>query len=117
MHSLSEASSADATSTVAALLQQWPGGSEHAAAQEILRITTDLEDQLRQRSAEVAAAHQALESFSYSVSHDLRAPLSTIDGFSRLLETSVAKGTTERSQHYLARIRFGVGQLDRKSVV
>ncbi|MFI5447930.1 ATP-binding protein [Polaromonas sp. UC242_47] len=112
MRLLSETSSTDTTPTVAALLQQWPGGSEHAAAQAILRITTDLEDQLRQRSAELAAAHQALESFSYSVSHDLRAPLSTIDGFSRLLETSLTKGTTERSPHYLARIRFGVGQLN-----
>ncbi|MDW5441419.1 sensor histidine kinase [Polaromonas sp. SM01] len=107
-----EPSSAGVTPSIAALLQQLREGGDRAAAQEILRITTELEEQLRQRSADVAAAHQALESFSYSVSHDLRAPLSTIDGFSRLLETSVTKGTTERSQHYLARIRFGVGQLN-----
>lgn len=112
MQPLPDVPSADATSTVAALLQQWPGGSDHVAAQQILRITTELENQLRQRSADVTAAHQALESFSYSVSHDLRAPLSTIDGFSRLLETSLTKGTTDRSPHYLARIRFGVGQLN-----
>ncbi|RZJ25209.1 MAG: hypothetical protein EOO54_07045 [Haliea sp.] len=102
-----------ATPAIAALLQQLREGREpDAAAQEILRITAGLEAQLRQRDADVAAAVKELESFSYSVSHDLRAPLSTIDGFSRLLEGSSAKGDAERSKHYLQRLRLGVANIN-----
>ena len=96
-----------------ALLQQLREGSDPAAAaQEILRITALLENELNQRSADVVAANKELESFSYSVSHDLRAPLSTIDGFSRLLEGAVTSGNAERSKHYLQRIRLGVGNIN-----
>lgn len=98
---------------ITALLQQLrDGGDRTAAEQEILRITDHLEDQLRQRTTDVVAANKELESFSYSVSHDLRAPLSTIDGFSRLLEGAVASGNAERSKHYLQRMRLGVGNIN-----
>jgi hypothetical protein len=102
-----------ATPAITALLQQLSEGRDtDAAAREILRITAGLEAQLRQRDADVTAAIKELESFSYSVSHDLRAPLSTIDGFSRLLEGSSAKGDAERSKHYLQRLRLGVANIN-----
>ena len=102
-----------AVPAMAALLEQLREGSDpNGAAQEILRITGLLEDELNQRSADVVAANKELENFSYSVSHDLRAPLSTIDGFSRLLEGAVASGNAERSKHYLQRIRLGVGNIN-----
>lgn len=101
------------TPAIAALLQQLREGSDPAAAErEILRMTEALEVKLRQRDADVASAIKELESFSYSVSHDLRAPLSTIDGFSRLLEGASAKGDAERSKHYLQRLRLGVANIN-----
>lgn len=106
-------SEAGATPAITALLQQLREGREpDAASQEIVRITAALQAQLRQRDADVAAAIKELESFSYSVSHDLRAPLSTIDGFSRLLEGASAKGDIERSKHYLQRLRLGVANIN-----
>ena len=109
----SEPLSPSAEQMIAALLQQLRDAGDRATLeQDILRIAAHLEAQLRQRSADVALANKELASFSYSVSHDLRAPLSTIDGFSRLLEGAVAKGEAERSQHYLQRIRLGVANIN-----
>lgn len=65
----------------------------------------EIERQLKQRSTELEAINQELEAFSYSVSHDLRAPLRAIDGFSRILITDYADRLDDTGRDRLERVR------------
>lgn len=65
------------------------------------------EEKLRVRAAELQAVNAELEAFTYSVSHDLRAPLRHIDGFSRILEEECGSQLDSSASHYLRRIRQG----------
>jgi signal transduction histidine kinase len=75
------------------------------AAEEIRRLNADLECKVMERTAELAAANQELEAFSYSVSHDLRAPLRAIDGFSQAVIEDYADKLGDHGKNHLNRVR------------
>lgn len=75
------------------------------AEQEVSRLNAELEDRVLDRTAQLEAANQELEAFSYTVSHDLRAPLRAIDGFSEALVEDFPDSAPEQARRYLSRIR------------
>jgi PAS domain S-box-containing protein len=77
---------------------------------EIVRLNSQLEQRVRQRTAQLEVANRELEAFSSSVAHDLRAPLAAVDGFSAALERDPPP-PPERAAHYLRRVRAGVHQM------
>lgn len=72
---------------------------------EILRLNAELEERVAARTMELSAANNELEAFTYSVAHDLRAPLRGIDGFSALLVEQGGRGLDAESSGYIERIR------------
>jgi PAS domain S-box-containing protein len=78
---------------------------------EIVRLNVELENRVLRRTAQLEAVNKELEAFSYSVAHDLRSPLSAIDGFCALLQKTVPAESGERAHHYLTRIRGGVQRM------
>ena len=76
-----------------------------AADEELRKLNDDLENRVQSRTAELQEVNQELEAFSYSVSHDLRAPLRHLDGFSRILQEEFGPQLPSEARHYLDRVR------------
>ncbi|HJW47200.1 MAG TPA: CHASE domain-containing protein [Lysobacter sp.] len=75
------------------------------AEARIQALNRTLEARVAIRTRELSQANQELEAFAYSVSHDLRAPLRAIDGFSRILSERYADQLDQAARDYLARVR------------
>ena len=73
--------------------------------QEIARLNAELEDRVRERTAELQEANKDLEAFTFSVSHDLRAPLRAVDGYCGIISEDYADRLDEKGKRLLAVVR------------
>jgi light-regulated signal transduction histidine kinase (bacteriophytochrome) len=71
---------------------------------EVRSANADLERRVAERTRQLESANRELEAFAYAVSHDLRAPLRSMSGFSQILQENAPPGLDEKSRHYLQRI-------------
>jgi signal transduction histidine kinase len=94
-------------------------GQSTAAARSLVHARADLESlnakldsEVRDRTAQLEQAYRELETFSYTIAHDVRAPLAAISGFAQALEPTVEAAGEERPRRWLQRIQANAAQMD-----
>ena len=87
--------------------------SQARLLERVRRHAEDLEQQVRARTEALRAANKELESFSYSVSHDLRAPLRAVDGYALMLEEDYGAKLDDEGRRLLGVVRDGAAQMGR----
>ena len=85
---------------------------KRAANRRLHELNISLEQRIQQRTAELEAANKELEHFAHSVSHDLRAPLRSISGFSQALSEDYAQELDEQAHDYLQRVQSGCERMN-----
>ncbi len=86
-------------------------GSLEASERKYRELAASLDEQVRQRTRELEDANEELQAFTWSVSHDLRAPLRAVDGFSNILMEDHSSALDAAAQELLSRIRGGVRRM------
>ena len=102
----------DVGSDVAGLAQVEDATDRLRAERAVRMLNRTLEARVEQRTHELTLANRELESFAYSVSHDLRAPLRTVEGFSRLLGERFGASMGPEALDYLSRVRNAANRMD-----
>ncbi|TDK33096.1 CHASE domain-containing protein [Luteimonas terrae] len=102
----------DDGSDVARLVQVDDVTERLRAEAQVHALNRTLESRVEQRTRELTQANHELESFAYIVSHDLRAPLRSIDGFGRILSERYDAVIDPQGQDYLARVRNAAARMD-----
>ena len=102
----------DTTGTIIGASKVARDNTERKSAELAIRQLNDqLENRVKERTAQLEAANKELEAFSYSVSHDLRAPLRAVDGFSQAVLEDFSALLPEEGRRYLLTIRDGAQRM------